>query len=174
MSKQKRNRNTYKLSEKGLSIVRQALKRKGLTQWGWAYRAELSTSTAKRLLYGEAIDPSNFYALLQSLELDVKEDYIAKKIEPTKTLVLPTRGEITTSKSQNGVFMTGTFTEDKRFYIERMLRHLQSLLIGGKVKFKEDKGVVTVSGNFSEENKIHIEETIEELEEHFSTLKVTW
>jgi hypothetical protein len=59
--------------------------------------------------------------------------------------------------------------------VERILNHLQELLIdGGKVRFGNDGDSVVVRGEFSEANRKHIEMTISELDEIMDSLKVTW
>jgi transcriptional regulator with XRE-family HTH domain len=172
---QTRNRNTVALSNEGRSIVEAARAKKGWTQLCWSDFASVSVTTVKRLLRGKFVDRDSFDTLLSVLEVTIQDDHIIKKIELHKTILLAAEEvEPSTSALQPGVFMTGTFTKDKRPQIERALRHLQRLLIGCKVNFRDEQGVVTVSGEFSEQKRVHIEATISELEELFTSLEVTW
>ncbi|MCP6761964.1 MAG: hypothetical protein NHB32_25165 [Fischerella sp. CENA71] len=102
-----------------------------------------------------------------------KEDSTGDSQLPLEANIAQLATEDSTSNSQGGIFMTATFTEDKRLEVEIVIEHLRKLLIGGKVKFHDDKGVVRVSGNFSEDKKLHIEATLDELGERCTSLELT-
>ncbi|MBG1268113.1 hypothetical protein [Nostoc sp. WHI] len=184
MLKQKRNRQSRALSIQGQENVRLALQSSGLTYIGWSMRCNtyISESTIKRFIAGIPVSTSYFNELLTALNLTIEDSYIVPKINSIGSSQLAIGLNIsqlaieknTISSFQGGMFMTATFTEDKRSEIERIIRHLQSFLIGSKIKFHDDKGVVRVSGNFSEYEKLHIDATIDELEELCTSLKVTW
>lgn len=169
-----RNRDSISLSPKGIEVVRAAKSLRRLTQESWADCSVVSLSTVKRFLSGKRVDPSCFYALLNSLELEVQDSYIAKNnkfLEPLPKL----KKEISTYNIRPLLFMTATFTQDKCPQIDIVLRHLEKLLIGSKIKFNQDKeGVLTIKGEFLEEKRVHIEETIKELEELCSSCEITW
>ena len=171
---EQRNRNSISLSLKGIEVVHEARRRSHLTQEKWADCSAVSLSTVKRLLSGKRIDPSCFYALLNSLNLEVQDSYIAKNNKFIET-VPKLKKEISTYNIRPLLFMTATFTQDKCPQIDIVLRHLEKLLIGSKIKFNQDKeGVLTIKGEFLEEKRVHIEETIKELEELCSSCEITW
>ncbi len=183
----KRNRGTMALSVEGLEIVKTAVHQERLTQNEWADKAYTSVSTVKRLIKGSPVEPSSLCSLLKALGLKVENSYILKQPEKVQPLPLTYTceqteniqpllqlPEILSLQYQPGVFMTATFTEDKRSQIERGIRHLEKLLIDGKITFSENRGAVTVSGDFCEENREHIEMTIAELEKFFTSRKITW
>jgi hypothetical protein len=169
----KRNRGTMALSVEGVQIVRTAVYQQGWTQRLWAEKGYTSVSTVKRLLNGNSVEAHCFYSLLQALDLEVQDSYICKQTGSVQSLLLSPR-EILSSQHQPGVFMTATFTEDKRPQIERAMRHLQELLIDGEVVFSENRGAVTVSGDFCENSREHIRMTIAQLERLFTSCRVTW
>lgn len=179
--KKQRNRNTIALSEDAILVVRDAVGRQGWSQEHWSYMANTSISTTKRLIAGKAVEPACFFSLLNSLRLEVREDYIVRKknsVQPP--LLAPTpeeplfQLENPLTNSQPGFLMTGIFTEDKRPQIERTLRHLQNLLLDAEIIFGEDEGSVVVTGHFSEDNESHIKMTISYLEKLLTSCKVTW
>ncbi|NER95058.1 MAG: hypothetical protein F6J86_14680 [Symploca sp. SIO1B1] len=171
--KSKRNRNTVAVSEEGLSIIRGGIATRGWNQSHVADFADISLSTIKRLLRGDFVDRSSLEECLKALELKLDEEYIVKKID-TLEARQRTDDKVAISTIQPGIFMSGTFTEDKRLQIERVLRHLQKLLIGSQINLRDDQGVVTVSGEFSEDKRLHIEATILELKNLFTSIEVTW
>ncbi|NES18573.1 MAG: helix-turn-helix transcriptional regulator [Symploca sp. SIO3E6] len=168
-----RNRNTVGVDVEGALIIRDKIADKGWTLRHLSDFTQLSLSTINRFLRGKFVEWSNFKEILKVLELELEDKYITKKID---TLNSPrrTNGKVTRPTLQLGIFMSGTFTEDKRPQIERTLRHLQKLLIGCKINLRDDQGVVTVSGDFSEDKRLHIEATISELEDLFTSIEVTW
>jgi transcriptional regulator with XRE-family HTH domain len=183
----KRNRGTMALSVEGMKIVKTAVYQLGWTQDRWAERAYTSISTLKRLINGTPVEPSSLYSLIQALGLEVQDSYILKQPENLQPLSLsyiheeteniqPLLQPLKTSSPQyqSGVFMTATFTEDKRPQIERAMRHLGELLINGQITFSENRGAVTVSGDFREENREHIKMTIAQIEKLFTSCKITW
>ncbi|MBN3961761.1 hypothetical protein [Nostoc sp. NMS8] len=178
----KRNRNTIALSKDGITVVRNAVNRKGWTQEILSGMAATSISTIKRLLAGKAVEQACLLSLLRSLSLELQEDYIVRKTNSVHSLLLTTvtpeellfQLDNAFNNSQSRFLMTGRFTEDKRPQIELALRHLQSLLLDTEIIFGEDNGSVVVTGNFSEENEAHIKMTISYLENLFTSCKVTW
>lgn len=169
----KRNRGTIALSMEGRQIVKATVYQRGWTQDSWASEGFTSVSTVKRLLKGNPVEARCFYSLLQSLGLEIQDSYIHKRTSDVKSLLLSPRGD-PSSLHQPGVFMTATFTCDKRPQIERAMRHLQELLIDGEVVFSESRESVTVSGDFCEDDREHIKMTIAQLERLFTSCKITW
>ena len=184
----KRNRGTIALSIEGMEIVKTAVYGRGWTQERLAEMAYTSVSTVKRLIKGSPVEPSSLYSLLNALDLEVQDSYIIqpKKVQFHTLAHIPSQPEniqhllqpleISSPQHRPGIFMTAIFTEDKRPQIIRGMRHLEKLLINGKITFSSDRetGAVTVSGDFCEKNRKHIEMTIAELERLFTKCEITW
>lgn len=177
--KKQRQRDSLRLSEKGQSLVRQALRSQRWSQDTWATNAYISISTIRRFLKGENIDRYSFDALFTVLHLD-PNDLIAppndkldsvtppvpEEVSPPLVTVPPERSPTQHSGTYLQSFMiTGTFSPNKLAEIEVALALLEKLLRNDcTITLVSDKNYLAVSGKFSEDKKPHVEVALMHLE----------
>lgn len=151
-----------------IASVRDVLASKGWTQDVWALNAHVCASTIGRLLRGKRLDAGTLKAALTALDLEISDLVIVHQNDHfAPTVSVP-------SSQQPGIYMTATFHQTERPQIERILRHLTSLLIGASVKFFDSGDGVRVSGNFEEHQRKEIEVALDDLESLCITFHPTW
>ena len=190
--KRQRQRDSLGLSEKGKSLVKEALRSKGWSREKWIENADVSISTARRLLKGEKIDRANFKALCQVLYLDLNDliaapndqlesatPSISLRIPPLLISLPPEQSPAQYSDTHYQSFMiTGTFSPNKLAEINVTLTHLEKLLRNDcTFTVMPDKNYLAVSGKFSEDKKQQVEVTLIHLKklllEHCITSELT-
>jgi hypothetical protein len=114
------------------------------------------------------MDPGTLGPALAALDLDLSEHIITKRDDDHSP------NTSVQSSQQAGIYMTATFAKTKRPQIERVLRHLSSLLIGSHVRFSDSGDGVRVSGDFEEHQKKEIQMTLDDLKALCITFHVTW
>lgn len=176
MKKQnKRKRNTRSLTEEE---VKRVLETKAKNGWTIKYLSQLSytsEATVNRFLSGTPISLHCFYSLLKALKLDLQDTVLIKPRESrTNLAMLPDPILNSNENAQPCFIMTGTFTKEKIPQIERILCHLQSLLIGTEVIWGEDNGSIVVSGLFDKAKEAQIKVTLKLLEQQLDSYHITW
>ena len=146
------------LSLDSIVSVRDALSSTGWTQDAWALKANVSASTIGRLLRGKRLDADTLKSALAVLDLKVSDLVIIKQDDSSApTAFVP-------CSQQPGIYMTATFHQAVRPQVERILKHLATLLLGVKVKYFDSGDGVRVSGDFEEYQRKEIEIVLEDLE----------
>lgn len=179
--KKQRQRDSLMLSEKGQSLVKEALHSKGWSKPKWIKNVDIyvSISTATRLLRRKKIDRPYFEALCKVFNLDLN-DLIADpndQLDSTTPsisllvppLLIPLPSEQSPTQPSGTHFqsfmITGTFSPDKLEEIEIAFQHLEKLLSQDcTFTLRRDKGYLAVSGKFSEHQKVQLEITLDHLE----------
>jgi hypothetical protein len=192
--KKQRQRDSLRLSEKGQSLVREALRSKGWSRETWIENADMYVcmSTARRLLKGYKVDRAYFKALCQVLHpnlndliaapnnpLESATPSISLRIPPLLISLPPEQSPAQYSDTHYQSFMiTGTFSPNKLAEINVTLTHLEKLLRNDcTFTVMPDKNYLAVSGKFSEDKKQQVEVTLIHLKklllEHCITPELT-
>jgi DNA-binding Xre family transcriptional regulator len=192
--KKQRRRDSLGLSEKGVSLIKEALSSKGWSREKWIENVGISVniypglSTVQRLLSGKKIDRDNFEALCKVLyptpneliarpsdQLDSTTPSIPLLVPPLLIPLPPERSPTQHSGTHFQSFMiTGTFSPNKLEEIKVTLTHIEKLLRNDcTFTLMPDKNYLAVSGKVSEDKKVHFEAALMHLKklllEHYIT-----
>ncbi len=179
--KKQRQRDSLRLSEKGQSLVREALSLKCWSREKWIQMmgVYVSISTVKRFLKGEKIDRGYFESMCSALclhpeeliappndQLDCTTSSIPLLIPSLLIAIPPEQSFAQHSDTHFQSFMiTGTFSPNKLAEIKVTLAHLEKLLHSDcTFTLRSEKNYLAVSGKFSEDKKLHVEVALMHLE----------
>jgi plasmid maintenance system antidote protein VapI len=172
-----RDRGTLGLSHEGRFAVRTAMAKLRVSQWKLACDVDVSDSTVKRFCSGKRISPDTAYALIQRLGLSSESGMLLERnnlIELQQTFEYNTELPKQNLEEADSIFMTLTFTQDKKAEIEQVLRHLKLVLVDAEIDYLASGNGVSVYVKFvSDDQKCHVDMTILRLRKLATSCVVT-